>query len=80
MALINIDDLEPINKERNAVHSKVKATYNIFEIDGNKYFQIDTYGKSSRECKDKISQSIQLDETTAKGIVNLLKDIYGFDE
>ena len=29
------------------------------EVDGEKYFQLDTYGKSEREMPEKISQTIQ---------------------
>ena len=76
MALITKDNIEKSEKERNSVHSKVRATYNVFTEDGKKYFQIDTYGKPSREFKDKISQSIQIDEEMAKELIKLLIDAF----
>ena len=48
-------------------------TYSVFEIDGQKYFQIDTYGKSDREIPGKISQTIQLDKECAKFLVEKLR-------
>lgn len=43
-------------------------------MDGEKYVQIDTYGRIDRENPEKISQSIQFDKETATFLVNLLKE------
>lgn len=72
MALITKDNIKKLDKDRNSVHNKVRATYTTFTSDGKKYFQIDTYGSSTREIKDKISQSIQLDEETAQELIKLM--------
>lgn len=72
MAQINLNKLKKIEKQRNTIHPKVNATYTVFEMEGDKYVQIDTFGKDDRENPEKISQSIQLDRETAKFIVNLL--------
>ncbi len=72
MALITKDNIKKIDKDRNSVHSKVRATYTIFTSDGEKYFQIDTYGSPTREMKGKISQSIQIDKETAKELIKLM--------
>lgn len=48
------------------------ATYSVFEEDGKKYVQIDTYGRSERVIPEKISQSIQIDRESAKFLVKLL--------
>lgn len=40
MAQINQEDFQRLEKERNTVHSKVAATYSVFEMHGEKYFQI----------------------------------------
>ena len=74
MAQIDIKTMHEISKERNTIHDKVSATYTVFEQDGKKYFQIDTYGKDKREIKGKISQSIQLDKASAKYLIKLLVD------
>ena len=72
MARIEMDTLMHLEKERNSVHQKVNATYSVFEQDGNKYVQIDTYGRRSRNMPEKISQSLQLDRDSAAFIANLL--------
>jgi hypothetical protein len=73
MARIDLETLKYIDKDRNTVHIKVKTTYTVFEVDGEKYFQIDTYGKSGREMPEKISQSIQFDNESARFFSELLK-------
>ena len=72
MAQISLDSIERIEKTRNQLHEKVHATYTVFEKDGRKYVQFDTYGKDDRDNPEKISQSFQLDEETARFLVKLL--------
>ena len=73
MAQIEWRTIKKVDKDKCAVHEKVKATYSVFEKTGQKYFQIDTYGKSDREIPGKISQSFQLDKECAKFLVERLK-------
>ena len=73
MALLSLEKLDVSSKERNSVHAVAYAKYCFFEKDGHTYFQIDTYGSSERECPGKVSQSIQLDQETAKFFIDLLK-------
>jgi len=72
MAQINLSNIKKIKKQRNTIHDKVYTTYTVFELEGSKYIQIDTYGRIDRENPEKLSQSIQLDRETAKYLVNLL--------
>lgn len=62
------------------IHDKVYTTYTVFDAAGNRYVQIDTYGKIDRENPEKISQSIQFDKQTAEFFVDLLKKNLIFDE
>ena len=78
MAQIDITTIEKLNKDRNTVHEKVYSTYSTFDNYGKHYVQIDTYGRSDREQPGKISQSIQLDEKSAKFLFDLLKSEYKF--
>ena len=78
MAQIDIKTIEKLHKERNTIHEKVYATYSTFYSYGEHYVQIDTYGRSDREQPGKISQSIQLNEESAKYLFELLKSEYGF--
>ena len=72
MAQISLESIKKIEKNRNTVHEKVHTTYTVFEMDGKKYVQFDTYGRIDRENPEKISQSIQLDKETASFVVKLL--------
>lgn len=49
MAQIDIRNLIRVNKERNTIHDQAYATYTVFDNNGEKYLQIDTYGKPARE-------------------------------
>jgi hypothetical protein len=55
------------------VHELVNCTYTIFEVDGMQYVQLDTYGSSHRQIKEKISQSIQFSRDTFIELVERLK-------
>ena len=73
MARIDLETIKKISKERNSIHEKVYTTYTVFNMnDRDKYVQIDTYGRIGREQPEKISQSFQIDEATAKFLVKLL--------
>lgn len=72
MAQIDLSNIKKIEKQRNTIHDKVYTTYTVFQTEGTKYIQFDTYGRIDRENPEKISQSIQLDKETALYLVNLL--------
>ena len=72
MAKVDIRKIKKIAKDRNTVQDEVSATYTVFEKFGEKYFQIDTYGRGDRIETEKASQIIQLDEASAKELIKLL--------
>lgn len=72
MAQISLNSIERIEKSRNTLHEKVHTSYTVFEKDGRKYVQFDTYGKDDRDNPEKISQSLQFNEETARFFVRLL--------
>ena len=73
MAQISLDSIKKVLKTRNTIHEKVHTTYTVFEMDGEKYVQIDTYGRIDRENPEKISQSIQLDKHAALYLIDILQ-------
>ena len=79
MAQISLESIKKIEKYRNTVHEKVHTTYTAFELDGEKYVQIDTYGRIDRENPEKISQSFQFDRATADFLVKLLSEEFGLN-
>jgi len=74
MAQISLESIKRVEKNRNTIHEKVHATYTVFEADGEKYVQIDTYGRIDRENPEKISQSIQFDKFAAEFLVDILRE------
>ena len=74
MAQISLDSIKKVLKTRNTIHEKVHATYTVFEMDGEKYVQIDTYGRIDRENPEKISQSFQLDKQAARFLIDILNE------
>ncbi|MGI6366611.1 MAG: methionyl-tRNA formyltransferase [Bacillota bacterium] len=79
MVMINPDLFERIEKNRNTIHEAVRATYSTFVKNGQVYFQIDTYGSTVREMRDKVSQSIQLDKQMAAILVDMLRATFHLD-
>lgn len=78
MALII--EIKRIHKLRGSVHKPVESTYFTFnDFSGDKYLIIDTYGSEDRQIKNKVSQTIQLNNKSAKVLYNILKSEYGFD-
>lgn len=79
MALLLASKLSRTEKERNSIHKPATATYTTFISQNKRYFQIDTYGSDKRVMPEKVSRSIQLNEETAKIVVELLKKEFHFD-
>jgi hypothetical protein len=68
-----IASFEPIGAGTSGrVHGEVNCGWAIFESDGRRYLQLDTYGSRTRAMPGKVSQSIQLNEEGAGELVRLL--------
>ena len=80
MALLNKENFKKIEKERNFIHERVDSTYSVF-IDnaGNKYFQIDNYGRKGRQFEGNFSQTLQLDQGSAKYLCKIIKEEFGLN-
>ena len=71
MALIR--KFKAAEMSRNSVHDEISATYSTFVHKGEKFLQIDSYGREEREVPGKKSQTVQLDAEGAKALVAILK-------
>jgi len=58
---------------RNKVHDPIDASFTSFSDGDRKFVQIDTHGRITREIPGKKSQTIKLDESSARELVALLK-------
>ena len=72
MALIKKGHMQQLDKDRIHIHKTTEATYSVFLENGEKFFQIDTYGSEGRQLKDKVSQSVQFDKESALELVGIL--------
>ncbi len=77
MALIRHFDRK--HMERNSIHDEISATYTVFERDGRRFIQIDSYGRDEREIPGKKSQTIQLDRGSAQELYKILKNEFHFN-
>jgi len=68
MALI--ETLSPVDRRRPKRHSAVEAGFQVFDAEGQTYFQIVTYGSTEREVTGVVSQTIQFGP---EGIAELRK-------
>ena len=75
MALVTKLEKTEINAR---VHGKVEADYNIVIKDGKKYLQINTYGSEHRK-ENKVSQTIQFNEESAKQLIKIIKNELGIN-
>ena len=74
MALL--EKLEPMqNTNRTSPHKPIKGDYFVFESNGAKFLQINTYGSDGRQIPGKISQTIQFSEDAIKQLKEII-DIY----
>jgi hypothetical protein len=78
MAMALIKSFEEKRMDRNSIHDAIEATYTTFERDGRRFMQIDSYGRALREIPGKKSQSIQLDEKSARELFKILEDFFHF--
>ncbi|MCH5277993.1 MAG: hypothetical protein J1E80_09220 [Desulfovibrionaceae bacterium] len=73
MARLNKEHFKEKSPKHSSIQDIVNATYHSFILEGQKYFQIDSYGKANREIPGKVSQTMQFDKEFAEKLVILLK-------
>lgn len=61
------------------LQTEAECTYNTLTQDGKKFIQINTYGTKERVHKNVVSQSIQLDEQSAKQLYEIIRSEYSFE-
>jgi hypothetical protein len=72
MARIDFSSIKRVEKNGNgSVHAIANATYHFFEINGEKYFQLNSSGKQTRKVKT-VTQVTQFNKKTAEGLIELL--------
>lgn len=74
MALVRL--FKPLEFGRHTRHGEVEARYAIYQTDGQRFIQINTYRRADGELSGKASQSIQLDKASAAQLVRILKEAF----
>lgn len=75
MALIG--EFQQVDSDRDSVHKPVLCGWRKFNVDGQVFLQLDTYGSEERQIPNKVSQSIQLDREGAATLLKLIRDTFG---
>lgn len=74
-----IVNFEPDDRKLRGLHpTQVSAKILVEPVDGKKVVQINTYGSDEREMPDKLSQTIQLTEKSARQLWEILGREFGF--
>lgn len=55
------------------LQAEAESTYNILIHNGQKFLQINTYGSKDRVHTDVVSQTIQINEQSAKQLLEIIK-------
>lgn len=72
-----ISEFQHVGSDRNGVHKPVLCGWRAFNVDGQTFLQLDTYGSDERQIPNKVSQSIQLDRDGAAKLLRLIQDTFG---
>jgi len=70
-----VKKLERIDLDRDTKHTEVDATYAIIETDGQKYFQIATYGSATRKIPGKKSPSLRFSPEALKQLKSIINSV-----
>lgn len=75
MALVS--EIKPMRNERQSVHRATRCEVSHFTgPQGTSYLQLDTFGTSDRDFPDKVSQSIQFDENSARQLMEFISETF----
>jgi hypothetical protein len=73
-------NVEPEDKRFSGLHpTGLVCRYLAAYSDGQRILQLNTYGSEGRQNPDKLSQTLQFDERSARQLFDVLKDQFGFD-
>ena len=71
MALVERFEERPLTPSK--LHGRVLCGYRATDVNGLRILQLETYGSPDRKIPDKVSQSLQLDESGARELKRILE-------
>lgn len=70
--MAKIKEFHKVALESTRIHGGVNCGWRIFSAGGERILQLDTYGSEARKIPGKVSQSIQLDESSARDLMEIV--------
>jgi hypothetical protein len=67
-----INEFHEVALDSTRIHEGVNCGWRIFSAGGERILQLDTYGSEARKIPGKVSQSIQLDESAARQLIEIV--------
>ena len=74
MALIKRFEVRPLRPKR--LHGRVLCGYAATDVEGERILQLETYGSDDRAEPGSVSQVIQLDESRARELVQIIEQAF----
>jgi hypothetical protein len=71
-----IAEFQHVPGERNNRHRGVVCGWKVFQDEHGPVLQLDTYGTADRQVPWKVSQSVQLDQTAARELRQLIGQVF----
>ena len=74
-----VTSIEPDDREFSRLHpTGLTCRYMVGRSNGQRILQLNSYGSEGREFPDKLSQTLQFDERSARQLYDVLKAEFGF--
>jgi len=72
-----VTSLVPLRQSTFKPHpTKVECRYAIFSVGESEFVQLSTYGSDKRQDKNTVSQTLQLDEASARDLKRVLNEAF----
>lgn len=71
-----IDEFTSVPSTASSLHGPVLCGWRVFDTEGKRILQLDTYGSQDRQIRGKVSQSIQIDRESAGTLLKLIRDAF----
>ena len=75
--MARITELQRTTFERRYVHDPVDSSlYDFYDVNGQRFLQINTYGRKGRKNPEKPSQVVQIDEAAARRVKAAIEEAF----
>jgi hypothetical protein len=71
-----LGEFSSVPSSASSLHKPVLCGWRMFDVEGKRILQLDTYGSEDRQIPDKVSQSIQIDREGAATLLKLIREAF----